>query len=194
MYLNNIILGRRIRVIRNSLKLDQKQFAKKLDITVSALSNWECGRNKPKEMFLEKIAALGNTTVDKMMDREVVDYQQLYEQQKQRADELEKNLNLINSSQDNLVNELQQALSESNKRTDELEEKIDKNKRLHDAAIKSAGILFSDEKQRADELEKRWHKMKEILDGIWKYGDADEHEIAYDLLNRIQQLEENNNA
>ncbi|TDM23339.1 hypothetical protein ETI01_08010 [Macrococcoides caseolyticum] len=54
--------------------------------------------------------------------------------------------------------------------------------------------LYEQQKQRADELEKRWHKMKEILDGIWKYGDADEHEIAYDLLNRIQQLEENNNA
>lgn len=88
--LNDVILGRRIRTIRNKLKLDQKQFAERLDVTVSALSNWECGRNKPKEMFLEKIAELGNTTADIMLDREVVDYKQLYEQQKQRADELEK--------------------------------------------------------------------------------------------------------
>lgn len=92
-----------------------------------------------------------------------------YEQQKQRADELEKNLNLINSSQDNLVNELQQALSESNKRADELEEKIDKNKRLHDAAIKSAGILFSDEKQRVDELEKRWSELVDVLKKKYEY-------------------------
>jgi len=54
--------------------------------------------------------------------------------------------------------------------------------------------MHEQQKQRADELEKRWHKMKAILDGVWKYGDADEHEIAYDLINRMQQLEEDNNA
>ncbi|TDM47767.1 hypothetical protein ETI08_01135 [Macrococcoides goetzii] len=78
--------------------------------------------------------------------------------EKLRADELEKNLNLINSSQDNLVNELQQALSESNK--------------------------------RADRAEKRWSELKEHSNDVWMNGDADEHEYAFNVLKLMQQLEE----
>ena len=118
--INDVILGRRIRAIRNDLKLDQKQLAEKLDVTVSALSNWECGRNKPKEMFLEKIAVLGNTTVDEMMDREVVDYKQLYEQQKQRADELE---DVIKRYHDEALREIKRA-DELEKRWSELKKSI----------------------------------------------------------------------
>ncbi|WP_232754383.1 hypothetical protein [Macrococcoides caseolyticum] len=52
-------------------------------------------------------------------------WNKLYAEQKQRADELEKSLNLsiLASSNDTLVEELQKALSESNKRADELEKR-----------------------------------------------------------------------
>lgn len=54
----DIILGKRIREIRNNLGLDQREFAEKINATVSALSNWENGRNKPKDGTLNKIAEL----------------------------------------------------------------------------------------------------------------------------------------
>lgn len=48
-------IGQRIRKIRNDNNLDQKDFAKKIGTTVSSLSNWENGRNYPKEKFIDKI-------------------------------------------------------------------------------------------------------------------------------------------
>lgn len=50
--------------------------------------------------------------------------------------------------------------------------------------------MHEQQKQRADALEKRWEKLKTLLDRLWKFGDADTHEVAYDLLIRIKQLEE----
>ena len=154
--INNIILGRRIRAIRNSLKLDQKQFAKKLDITVSALSNWECGRNKPKEMFLEKIAALGNTTVDEMMDREVVDYKQLYQQQKQRADELEnhvKNLEMDSYLSRERADIYKNKVSELEKRWSELRELVNERTEKYYEANMTAYFILNAIKRRMAELQ-----------------------------------------
>lgn len=63
----DVYIGGRIRSIRNGLGLDQKEFATLLKITVSALSNWENGRNKPKDDKLDKIANLGRTTKEELV-------------------------------------------------------------------------------------------------------------------------------
>ena len=52
----DIILGNRIKDIRISLNYDQKSFAKEIGATVSALSNWENGRNKPNMEKLSNIS------------------------------------------------------------------------------------------------------------------------------------------
>lgn len=57
----DIEIGNRIRRIRNELNMDQKDFAKKIGATVSALSNWENGRNKPKMNIVNNISELSNT-------------------------------------------------------------------------------------------------------------------------------------
>lgn len=58
----DIQTGRRIKEIRSYLKMDQKTFANRINATVSALSNWENGRNKPNDIMLREIATLGGTT------------------------------------------------------------------------------------------------------------------------------------
>lgn len=63
----DILIGKRIKDIRSSLKMSQKSFAEKINATVSALSNWENGRNKPNDIMLREIALLGNTTVTQIL-------------------------------------------------------------------------------------------------------------------------------
>ncbi|TDM18109.1 hypothetical protein [Macrococcoides canis] len=97
-------------------------------------------------------------------DDEAIDYKQLYEQQKQRVDELEKSLNLsiIASGNDTLVKELQKALSESN--------------------------------ERADQLEKRWGKLKETLlryENIPQRTQSFETVLA--LMNEMERIETEDN-
>ena len=63
----DIILGNRIKEIRIKLNYDQKRFAKEIGAPVSALSNWENGRNKPNMDRLTKIAQLGNISVAELL-------------------------------------------------------------------------------------------------------------------------------
>ena len=63
----DIILGNRIKEIRIKPNYDQKRFANEIGATVSALSNWENGRNKPNMDRLSKIAQLGDTTVTELL-------------------------------------------------------------------------------------------------------------------------------
>lgn len=70
----DVEIGSRIRSIRNSLDLDQKEFASKIGSTVSALSNWENGRNKPKSKIAERIAELGNMSVSQLMGGSLEEY------------------------------------------------------------------------------------------------------------------------
>lgn len=51
-------LGQRIKTIREELNLSQKELAKKLGATVSAVSNWECGRNIPNLIMLQRLDKL----------------------------------------------------------------------------------------------------------------------------------------
>lgn len=66
----DIKIGQRIKHIRSELGLNQKEFANKIDATVSALSNWENGRNKPNDIMLNNISKIGNITVDELLHGE----------------------------------------------------------------------------------------------------------------------------
>lgn len=75
----DISIGRRIRDIRLgknkfNTKYDQASFAKLIGSTVSALSNWENGRNKPNAAMLDEIASLGEITVDELIYGSLDDY------------------------------------------------------------------------------------------------------------------------
>ena len=63
----DIIIGNRIRKIRTSLQMDQKQFSEVINTTVSALSNWENGRNKPNMEKLKRIAQLADISVEELL-------------------------------------------------------------------------------------------------------------------------------
>lgn len=63
----DIIIGNRIRKIRTSLQMDQKQFSEIINTTVSALSNWENGRNKPNMEKLKRIAQLVDISVEELL-------------------------------------------------------------------------------------------------------------------------------
>lgn len=63
----DILLGKRIKAIRSELKLDQSQFSELIGSSVSALSNWENGRNKPNDVMLHAIASIGDISVDELL-------------------------------------------------------------------------------------------------------------------------------
>lgn len=65
--IEDVELGKRIKTIRSELKKDQSQFSKMIGASVSALSNWENGRNKPNDVMLHAIAKLGGITVDELL-------------------------------------------------------------------------------------------------------------------------------
>lgn len=65
--IEDILIGNKIKKIRISLGMNQKEFAKIIGSNVSALSNWENGRNKPNMKKLSNIAKIGKTTVEALL-------------------------------------------------------------------------------------------------------------------------------
>ncbi len=71
MNINKKNAGRRIKKIRViDLDLNQKQFAKKLGITQPMVSKYEKGEIIPPAQILLRIAKLGKTTVDQLLEGE----------------------------------------------------------------------------------------------------------------------------
>lgn len=71
MNINKKNAGRRIKKIRViDLDLNQKQFAKKLGITQPMVSKYEKGDIIPPAQILLRIAKLGKTTVDQLLEGE----------------------------------------------------------------------------------------------------------------------------
>ncbi len=69
MNINKKNAGRRIKKIRViDLDLSQKQFAKKLGITQPMVSKYEKGEIIPPAQILLKIAKLGKTTVENILE------------------------------------------------------------------------------------------------------------------------------
>ena len=71
MNINKKNAGRRIKKIRViDLDLNQKQFAKKLGITQPMISRYEKGETVPPAQILLRIAKLGKTTMEKILEGE----------------------------------------------------------------------------------------------------------------------------
>lgn len=60
-------LGLKITEIRINIGVNQKEFAKMINSTVSAVSNWENGRNKPNKERMRRIAELSSKTVSELI-------------------------------------------------------------------------------------------------------------------------------
>lgn len=60
----NMAIGTRIKQLRLSKNLSQKQLAKILHTTNSSICDWECGRTLPKITYLIAIANFFNVTAD----------------------------------------------------------------------------------------------------------------------------------
>lgn len=60
-------VGRRISTIRKRNFLTLIEFAEKVGASKSSVSDWEKGFRLPPEAVLNKIAIMGNTTVDKLL-------------------------------------------------------------------------------------------------------------------------------
>ncbi|HHO4892534.1 TPA: helix-turn-helix domain-containing protein [Staphylococcus aureus] len=57
-------VGKTIKQLRIANGLDQYNFAKRIKSTVSALSNWENGRNYPKDDYLYRISKAFNVSIE----------------------------------------------------------------------------------------------------------------------------------
>lgn len=68
VYIDKHKVGKRIQAIRFAKGMDQKQFSDIIHATVSALSNWETGRNLPNKERLKNIADLAGITVQKLLE------------------------------------------------------------------------------------------------------------------------------
>jgi transcriptional regulator with XRE-family HTH domain len=60
-------IGKRLRAIRESLKLTQAELAKKVGLTQSAISHFEEGKRTPSAQALEKIANGLGMSVDTLL-------------------------------------------------------------------------------------------------------------------------------
>lgn len=69
MNINKKNVGRRIKKVRViDLDMNQKRFAKELGITQPMVSKYEKGEVIPSAAILLKIARLGKTTVEKILE------------------------------------------------------------------------------------------------------------------------------
>ena len=68
VYIDKYKVGKRIQAIRFAKGMDQTQFSDIIHATVSALSNWEAGRNLPNKERLKNIADLAGITVQKLLE------------------------------------------------------------------------------------------------------------------------------
>lgn len=68
VYIDKHKVGKRIKAIRLKKGMDQKEFSEIINATVSALSNWEHGRNLPNKERLKSIADLAGITVQYLLE------------------------------------------------------------------------------------------------------------------------------
>lgn len=64
------ILQKRIEELRSENELTQKQLAKKIGVSETAISFWENGVNEPKASYLNKLAQCFNVTTDYLLGLE----------------------------------------------------------------------------------------------------------------------------
>lgn len=87
-------VSERIVELRKKHKLTQEEFAKRVKVTRSALSQYEIGTRNPDYETLQRIADKFNVSIDYLMgrvdnpDQEVSLYSQLTEEQKTEVDKM----------------------------------------------------------------------------------------------------------
>lgn len=64
---NPLTVGLRIKGIREQLGFNQKEFAKLINATVPAVSNWENGRSLPNNERIKKISKIGGISVEELL-------------------------------------------------------------------------------------------------------------------------------
>lgn len=62
-------VGQRILGIRLSMGMNQKEFARVVNASLPAVSNWETGRNLPNKLRLINIAFQGQISVDELLGK-----------------------------------------------------------------------------------------------------------------------------
>ena len=72
------IIGNRIRDIRKSINLSGEEFGNRLNVSKTAVSNWENGNRIPDAEALSKIADLGDVSIDWIFGRTDVPKAKLY--------------------------------------------------------------------------------------------------------------------
>lgn len=68
VYIDKKLVGQRIKDIRLEKGMNQKEFSKMINATVSALSNWENGNHLPNKKRLKNIADLAGMTVQELLE------------------------------------------------------------------------------------------------------------------------------
>lgn len=74
MIIDKFEVGQRIRNIRSNLNLSMKEFAVVIDSKKSTVNSWERGLSIPKLDMLEKIAVLGNLSVNELLYGDLENY------------------------------------------------------------------------------------------------------------------------
>lgn len=79
--MSNNTLGQRVKAIRSELNLSQKELAEKIGTTISAVSNWECGRNNPNSVMVQRLDKLaGGYYLSPNTIRQVIEYLETQEE------------------------------------------------------------------------------------------------------------------
>lgn len=61
-------MGEKLKALRRSAKLKQKDVAEKLDVTKSAVGMWENNKRTPNIIMLKKIAKAFGVTTDELLE------------------------------------------------------------------------------------------------------------------------------
>jgi transcriptional regulator with XRE-family HTH domain len=84
------ILGKRLRYLREKSNLKQKEIAKKLNLSDFQLSRYENGKSKPDPLLIARMARFYGTTTDYLLG--LSNHPQLTEKEDREADKYVKEL------------------------------------------------------------------------------------------------------
>ncbi|MGE7366066.1 helix-turn-helix domain-containing protein [Desemzia incerta] len=86
MKASSLEVGQRIKSIRQSKGMTLEDFAKLINATVPAVSNWENGRNLPNNERLVEIAKQGKTSVNELLYGPSKNYETMWRQLKEQIE------------------------------------------------------------------------------------------------------------
>ncbi len=77
-----VAIGERIKESRKQKSLTQQELAEKLNVTRSAISNWEVGRNYPDLDLIIQISELFGITLDQLLKEDTTMLQKISTEQR----------------------------------------------------------------------------------------------------------------